>query len=163
MQVIGLIIIPFILLCIGDNPKFPSCFKWLDNFDHWGDRDTSTYDAIIKSGFWARYNFIALRNPLNYFGYAVLGIQVTDTPIVVESNEHYTVGDSSGKESGFLYQDVDYGVHRVYEYYYIYKFSPTKCFRFRMGYKIGDPKSNKIGSYIEQVLVIQPYKSYTGE
>jgi hypothetical protein len=68
-----------------------------------------------------------------------------------------SIGDNS--KPGFYYVETQEG---LYEYYYIYKWSSTKCFRFRMGHKIGNIQTNTPGSWIQVVFVLQPYKSYTG-
>lgn len=163
LVLIGILITPIILLCIGDNPKFPVWLNWFDNADHWLGRDTSTYDAIITQGFAARYWFIAFQNPTNLFGYRVLGVQVKNSLVILDTNNQYLVGDGAGNEPGYLKQEVLEDLDLIYEYYYILKWNSTHCLRFRMGWKIGNPEKNKIGDYIENVFVFQPYKAYSGK
>ncbi len=139
--------------------KLPWYLKWYDNADIYIGRDASTYMAVVDLGWKVRYQWLAFRNPLNYFGYVVLGMRITDKVLVSSGNMKYTVGDSFGKVPGFLWTETTEG---YYEYYYIHKWSEELCFRFRMGHKIGQPESNSIGSSAQWVMAIQPLKSYSG-
>lgn len=159
LQAVSLVVVPIILLKIKDSIRFPYFFKWFDSADIWFGRDTSTYESIIKEGFLKRWYWLSLRNPLNYFGYKVLGKQVLASYL---PNVPTLIGDSKGKTVGFMYQEMNLGDTIGYEYYWIYKWNETHCLRFRLGYKIGNPAENPFNSYIEQVFVFQPYKSYTG-
>lgn len=164
LQLLGIIILlPVVVYChYTCNTKLPKCIAWFDSFDLYSDRDKSVYLQVIESGILKRYIWLAFRNPLNYFGYKVLGIQVGDIPL----KQLYYHGDRNvgdGSYPGFYSQEVEINGHSYYEYYLIVLWSPTKCLRFRMGYKIGTLTTNPPGSYIQQVCVLQPYKDYWGK
>lgn len=148
--------------------KLPVYLRYFDNADLYVDRDASVYMQVIDSGWFNRYYWLAFRNPINYFGYKVLGVgpleyQPILSTITTAVNNQYQVGDSQGKHAGYLYQECLINNNSYYEYYFIYKYSANYCFRFRMGHKIGEPASNPVGSYIQFCFIIQPYKSYTGD
>ena len=148
LEVIGWVILLPTCLLSKEN-QLPSYLKWFDNADLYLGRDASTYLSVVSSGWWSRYVWLAFRNPCNYFGYKVLGF------IASFSVPRSSVGDSAGDVPGLFHIEQS----GYYEYYYIKKWSSTKCFRFRMGWKLSDTKS---GDWVERVFVIQPYKSYTG-
>jgi hypothetical protein len=137
----------------GGNVKLPALFRWFDNADIYDEfnRNPITYlSQVVPSGILGRYYWLAIRNPLNYFGYKVLGYkasrEIAGSPI----------GDTGGKTPGFVHYEYD----GVYEYYYIKKWSATKCLRFRLGWKL---QGTKAGSWAQWVLVLQPYKAYWGK
>lgn len=167
LQIIGLVILP-IGIKIAQNRenkqkdtdrdyKLSKYIRFFDNADLYIDRDKSTYISIANEGFWSRYYWLAIRNPLNYFGYLYLGHQV-QSHLDDKTNGNFAVGDTKDKCPGLLYNELD----NIYEYYYIKKWSENKCLRFRMGWKISQPILNPQGSYIQWVMVIQPYKDYAG-
>jgi hypothetical protein len=139
--------------------KLPYFLRWFDNADIYIGRNAETYLNVFGSTTYALYTWLAFRNPLNYFGYKVLGVEVNSVPKVIETNYQYLVGDNTGKTEGFFYQELTVRGKRYYEYYYIKKWSPTKCLRFRLGYKFGKPYFQYT---VQQVIVLQFYKSYSG-
>jgi hypothetical protein len=145
-------------ICKKRDGKLPTCLRWFDNADLYTGRDISVYKQVQETGLIYQYYWLALRNPLNYFGYFVLGYAVTQDLFDFNSNNNFEVGDSQGKHAGFLYTELE----SIYEYYYIFKYSSTHCFRFRMGHKIGRPDSNYKGSRIQYVFAVQPWKSFSG-
>jgi hypothetical protein len=146
----------------------PRYLRWFDNADQFIGRDTSTYYGVTKSGKWNRYVWLAFRNPLNYFGYKILGVEVIESPKLEDVWVHGNaitlteVGDRKGEKSGVYYVEITIAGKTYYEYHMIQKWSTTKCLRFRMGHKICDPSSNTTGSIIQWVFVLQPYKDYAG-
>lgn len=166
LQVVGIFLIPFGIMFSRGELKLPAAFKWFDSADAWVGRNTETYQGIVNQGSWARYKWLAFRNPCNYFGYAVLGF-VVDGPVFIiryTGEEKQGVGDSAGDGEGLRIVEIQPMLTGkvYYEYYYIKKFGVGKCFRFRLGYKIGNPKELIQDTAVEQVLVLQPYKSYSG-
>ena len=155
------IVVPYVSL--KGQEKLPRAFKWFDSFDLYSDRDRSVYRSIIAQGPFKQYCWLALRNPLNYFGYVVLGFKFNRGELYYYGQGDINVGDSAGKGPGLLIMELrnrTTETTEAYEYYFIHRWSATKCFRFRLGYKIG--LSNQDGMYIQQVLVCQLYKSYSG-
>lgn len=148
LEIIGwFLLLPICYL--SKSNQLPHYLKWFDNADSYLGRDVTTYEVIISYGWFNRYLWLAFRNPCNYFGYKILGFQATF------SIPRSIVGDSINDIPGF--QNIE--TPPYYEYYYIKKWSDTKCFRFRMGWKLSDTKP---GDWVERVFVIQPYKSYSG-
>ena len=140
------------------NLKLPNCIKWFDNADIYIGRDSFTYLWVCRQSFWVHYNWLVLRNPINYFEYLYLGFQFL-------GYEFYTihgsmnVGDSTGREEGFKIIELDNG---TYEYLYVKKapWNAKACFYFRMGWKIGN-YANPRGSWCQHVFTIS-YRSYSG-
>lgn len=185
LQLIGAVVLLFVLPVVryrarryNASVRLPGAFKWFDNYDVWseGKRDTSTYLQVFRQGFWYNYYWLAVRNPCNYFGYQILGFEVKSSlsllnqsieicippeiPPKVIIQDVEMVGDSAGHYPGQIYSEYLVDGKIRYEYYLIFQWSKSKCFRFRMGYKCGHlgflPKP------IEAVFVIQPFKDYTG-
>jgi hypothetical protein len=162
LQIIGAIILLPVCYLVKST-RLPYYLRWFDCADFYIGRDTSTYENIIKTGAWNRYTWLAWRNPTNYFEYVVLGVKVDYSLYLIETNDiNGKVGDSTGDHAGYRYTEMALGDKVIYEYSYIKKWSDKTCLRFRMGYKIGSVKSNKLGSWIQQCLVLSPYKSYSG-
>ena len=142
----------------------PLALKWFDCVDSYVGRNTDTYLAVIAQGWWARYCWLAWRNPCNYFGYVILGTILT-APIsqtIHTSIESEAVSDGTGGIPGLFYTEVEANGKTYYEYYYIKKytsFGTPKCLRIRIGYKLGLAKP---GDNAEQVFVISPWHSYNG-
>lgn len=171
LMIAGWFILAILLLFIPNNDtKLPALFRWFDNVDGYIGRDTSVFDAVCAQGWWARYCWMAWRNPINYFGYMYLGFQFTSGGKYLSVDpSQFNVGDTS--QAGFRYIEYEQndtsidaimlGGKIYYEYCYIKKWSATKCLRFRFGWKIVN-NSNPIGSYCQWVFVFQPHKAYTG-
>lgn len=181
LQLVGILIL--LPVCyfyrIGELPK---ALRFFDSADPFIGRDTSVIDKLntnprstpyfVYNDLITRYNWLAFRNPINYFGYKYLGYKFT-------GNEYYSikgsleVGDSTGRTEGLKIIELSTG---PYEYLYVKKINPSSilgrciglfkditkpsCFYFRMGHKIGDYK-NPVGSYAQKVFTIS-YRSYSG-
>lgn len=159
LQLLGALLLLIYMPFAQSRIQLPFMLRWFDCADLYSEFDRSpvTYlTTVLPNGWWTRYCWLAWRNPTNYFSYKYLSYKCT-------GKETYTilgnidVGDSTGDMAGFKYIILG----DIYEYSYIYKWSSTTCFRFRMGYKIGNTE-NKPNSYIQGVFVISPYKSYSG-
>lgn len=167
MMIIGAIILLFVCPFMPkDKLQLPKYFRWWDNVDSYIGRDTRVYQSVCQQGWWARYCWLAWRNPINYFDYVHLGLKWNGTELydVYNSNED-DVGD--GTYPGWRHIEVvqyDGKEWKPYfEYYLIYKypFAPKYCLRFRCGWKIGDNK-NKPDTLSQWCLVFNPLMPYTG-
>ncbi len=152
------------LIIDNSDMKLPRLFRWWDNVDLYIGRDSSVYRAVCAKGKWARYSWLVFRNPMNYFDYMHLGLKWLGG----EYYSHYDpkdndVGNSTNDRPGFKYIEVIQVNATYYEYYWVYKYAfwPTKCFRFRFGWKIGD-NTNKPGTYSQWCLVVAPIFPYWG-
>lgn len=155
---------------LSPNIRLPYILRWFDNADIYPDikRDSSTYVGIWSQGWWAQYCWLAWRNPLNYFGYKILGLDI-NTGVTVDQKiytgqDSLNVGDATGQKSGLFYTEVGVDDKIYYEYYYIYVYTlPTKstplCVRFRMGHKLGEITDPKFCQYVS---VISPFHSFRG-
>lgn len=148
--------------------KLPSYLSWFDNADIHVGRDYSVYNNIYLSDFWTHYHWLTIRNPLNYFGYAVLGVQIEKywQQVWYTGKDSLKVGDGTGQKEGLWYTEVTIPVDgkdlTYFEYYYIKKyiaFGKQKCFRFRIGHKFGEAKP---GDFAQWCFVISPFHSYDG-
>lgn len=161
-------IVPFTTKASGIS-LLPKYLKWFDNADYYVGRDYTAYTAVCESGWKARYIYLVWTNPTNYFGYVVLGFKISQSITFTESNQPIStlqttpVGDTTNPGYMHIEYNIDNSVR--YEYYYIkaYKiFGQERCFRMRIGHKLGLPTEMNIGDQIEQVFVISPFHSYTG-
>lgn len=134
--------------------RLPKVLRWFDNADTWVGRDDSVYLTVLASGWWNNYCWLAWRNPLNYFGYKVLGCNIQNSPITL-SDGNPNVGNTT--EAGYFHQELSNG---YYQYYYVKKWSSTKCLRFRLGWKFSTP--NAIPGWYQFAFTFQPWLDYTG-
>lgn len=171
-----LVMLPFCALY--DIGKMPRIVRWFDSADPYIGRNTEVIDKI-SAGEYTKYSLFSIpesriqltlnkyvwlvfRNPLNYFGYVISGLHwVPPIQYTIYDPSEADIGDSGGKRPGFRYIEVEVAGKTYYEYYLIYAFSPAKCFRMRLGWKISD-NNNPIGTISQDVFVIQPIKSYRG-
>ena len=168
-EIIGWVVLPFVLLFVPKTQiKLPALFRWFDNADIYAGRDYSVYQYVCNQGYWARYLWLAWRNPCNYFGYFYLSFVFNARgKYTVFDPSQVNVGNTTGARAGYRYIEyvqlspVSSALDTYYEYCYIKKWSSTKCLRFRMGWKIGN-NTNPVGSYCQWVCVLQPYIDYSG-
>lgn len=135
-----------------DNIKLPMFLRWFDNADIYVGRDYSTYYKVYIGPYWDWYYWLSIRNPLNYFGYKVLGKRIYPGAWKIH------IGNQMVDDrviSGFFYGEIQ----NVYTYYYVHKWNSTKCLRFRMGWKLTD---NFDDNPVQWVMTIQPWKDYNG-
>lgn len=134
----------------------PRYLRWFDCVDFYVGRNTDTIWQISQQGILAYYNWLAWRNPINYFGYKVLGFQFPDYIHYNMSLSSAYVGDSTGKREGWRYTEIQTG---HYEYLLVKKVTSKSCIYLRFGWKIGE--YNKPRSWCQQVFTIS-YRSYSG-
>lgn len=167
MQLIGMILLA-IALPFCKSPQLPYILRWFDLADFYVGRDPVTYlTQIVPKGWKERWYWIAWRNPCNYFAYKYLGIPANTVLTLNERSpsdpaSYDLVGDATGKTGGLAYSEYKAGSRTYYEYYYVLPytiFGARKCFRFRMGWKIGGEPT---GEPIQQVFVISPIRDYRG-
>ncbi len=165
LELLGIIILFPILLVYRNSESLPGPLRWFDNYDiHSKERDRSVYEGIVRTGQQSlggliyRYYWLALRNPLNYFGYTVLGFKCRMLPWESIKSD-LNIGDASGQSPGFLYLEYEQDNKIYFEYYYIKKWSDTKCLRVRIGHKL---KNTRNDDFVQWVFVISPYHSYSG-
>jgi hypothetical protein len=156
LQLFGaLILLP--LAYFYDIGKLPRAVRYFDSADPFTGRDVSVITHVNTLGYWAKYTWLAWRNPCNYYGYMVSGYQFTGTESYTEA-EGLDVGDSTDDVPGFKHIELSTG---PYEYSYVKRIGEAACFYFRMGHKIGDLK-NMPGEYCQKVFNIS-YRSYSGK
>ncbi len=146
----------------GNDKSLPYFLRWFDCADFYANRDTSTYLKVIAEGKFARWYWLAIRNPINYFNYMYLGFYMDSkatTDFSMSTNTR-PIGDSSDCNPGLWITEISCKDGNYYEYYYIYKWTSNYCFRFRMGWKIG--QKGLTPGYVQDVFVISPFKSYNG-
>src|ERR1043165_4732976 len=87
--------------------ELPYVLRWFDNADLYVGRDTSTYLKVFGTGVWGLYVWLAWRNPLNYFGYKVLG-QIIPHNVLISQRLYIDgdplrdkVGDATDCRQGF--------------------------------------------------------------
>ncbi len=163
LQLLGVIVLLPVLTVNRGSRQLPKVLRYFDNADMYIGRDTSVYDSVRDSGIWNQFVWLALRNPLNYFGYTVLGTcPQTSIEALEETISSERIGDTTSP--GFYHAEALIDGRRYFEYYWIYKYNmmPKYCFRLRLGHKLKYVKENKLNNYIQWVCVISPFHSYTG-
>ena len=199
LKLVGLLVLPWVLLFVPrDREYLPKLFRWFDNQEyHYAidkldpEIDGLAGDKLYRSqrnlrddsGFWKlwyeRFIWLAIRNPVNYFQYAVLGLHVSAG---YELLYHYTtlpsdswklqVGNTKNMYCGFARHDIrsymkpkrDY-----WEYYWVKPynlFGTRRCIRLRMGWKIGNIK-NLDDHFLQSKAVqftynLNPWKTFEG-
>lgn len=159
LMIAGAIILAFVvpLTWSFDKYRLPKLFRWFDSADPYVGRDTSTFDRVCEKGVWAKYTWLAWRNPINYFEYRWLGLQWLGSEFYLRHNpDEDNIGD--GTKSGMRYIEVSQNDKRYFEYYLIYQypFAPQYCLRFRLGWKIKD-LNNSLNSISQWCLVFNPF------
>lgn len=171
LELIGLIVLLLVLPFLSkDREDLPRLVRWFDNHELYtkqdiqdgidglaGDIPFRKKNNIYPYGpynylrnLWHRYNWLALRNPLNYFQYKVLGRKRKDVSILKKLVGSPFVGDLKGQKQGLRYMELD---DNIWEIYYVKRLYGSRGLRVRIGYKIS--KDNK---YCQWVLVINPFK-----
>ncbi len=168
----GFIILAVALPFIGrEKTELPRFLRWFDTFDPkeklWGAMHYSNplrVDDIPKDprGFMARYNWLAIRNPINYFQYKVLG-EVWNDGWLYASEGPSNVGDNEGHIGGK--RVIIAGTKPIYEYYSVRPYrllGRDLCVRTRIGHKIGNPEDRKEGDVMQFVVSWSPIHPYRG-
>lgn len=177
LQAAGLLLVPVGILLSRGRQKLPYLFRWFDNADLYIGRDSTTYLGVIQEGFLYRWYWLAIRNPVDYFSYKYLSITVGPEVKVIsiikntlpwkikETWSYYSeyedrkVGD--GDNEGLFY--IEYLINNkiYYEYYFVKKLTATRCFRFRMGWKLGLPSEVLPGTIVDEVLSCTPVHNFS--
>lgn len=185
LQLLGIIIVPIELLFHLKDTRTINCldqrlfFKWFDNGDELdrkyglnGDIGYQNSKGNPKTPFklyLSRLTWLAFRNPVNYFQYNILGVKVKYLGEVIlhdnyiqrlkQDNAFLEVSDWS--EAGKRKVETSTG---FWEYYIVYKypFNHKKCFRARIGHKLGHFPLIQPRSTVQWVCAIQPWKDYRG-
>tara|TARA_R110002126_G_scaffold13516_1_gene58506 strand:+ start:268 stop:879 length:612 start_codon:yes stop_codon:yes gene_type:complete len=184
LQIIGIPILAVLLLFIPEDREYlPKKFRWWDNHERYtegniGDDSLSGSSHIRNewsnpTGWLARFYWLALRNPVNYFQYNILG-RVKKSPYTLDvqrvrgfsfpSNKTnpkkwLQVGTHEYNTRGWYYQEVTNGDDKLWEFYVIYPLFKKWHFRFRAGWKLGGFYSNKKqGDAIQWVFSMTPLK-----
>jgi hypothetical protein len=164
---LGIPILAIALLFVSRKKEtLPRFIRWFDNNElHLradGDDGLSGPDYIRSkwkdpTGWLARFNWLALRNPVNYFQYAVLGFQVQQG--WKYKSENNNVGTHSYNKRGIrkttLYNPDG---KKYWEWYAVLPIYGLYHFRARLGYKIGDITDLKPGEWVQWVFAITPIK-----
>lgn len=163
LQIVSAVLLPFVLPFYRG--PLPRALRWFDNADQFNGRDTSVYKSVIQQGIRYQYYWLVLRNPLNYFGYFVLGLTINAnfTQRILHNAPDGEVGDATNCVPGLFYTEVEMEGKTYYEYYYIKTYtigSTVRCLRVRIGHKFGDDVS--YGQHTQFVGLISPWHSYSG-
>lgn len=166
LQLAGaLILLPVVYLQPIGTLRIPSYLKWLDAADSYLGRDTSVYQAVSNSGKWNRYTWLAWRNPINYFNFAILGFQIKNSithQYNYQSVEGAQIGNSTGQQPGRQHSEADIDGDIRFQYLLIYRYSSTRCIRFIMGHKIDRTYRLRFGEWIPWRLTFNPFCTYSG-
>jgi hypothetical protein len=171
LMLAGVVILLFVCPFMAkDRLRLPYIFRWWDIVDDWIGRDTSVIQAIYAKGWWSRYVYCAFRNPINFLGYAYLGLHWNSTEIYTRYNpaEDYI---NTGNMQGFRHIEVLQGdgtqpfLNKAYYEYclvWVYPFAKPYCLYARCGWKIVN-KNNPAGTVSQWCLTINPFCTFTGK
>lgn len=170
VQLAGIPILAIALIFVPrDEEKLPDALRWWDNHERYtpgnkSDDGLSGPDYIRSkwsdsTGWLARFNWLAIRNPANYFQYKVLGRQKSAMFDRVKVFGDLRVGTHDWNTRGYYYQEVINDDEKLWELYIVKKLFGKWHFRFRAGWKIGGAYSTrKTGEYLQWVFAITPLK-----
>ena len=167
LQLLGLPILAVVLLFVPkDKETLPSAFRWWDNYElHLrddGDDGLSGPDYHRSKwknpeGWIARFSWLALRNPINYFQYRHLGFQTKKGWTATVENPN--VGTQSYRDAGIRKIKLINGDGKEYwEWYAVIKLFGNVHFRARLGYKIGDTTDLADDEWVQWVFSVTPFK-----
>lgn len=181
LQILGWFILPIALLFIPKDQEYlPYFLRWFDNHEyHYSKlshldglagpdyyRKQNRIYPYAPFSFWRlwyyRYNWLAFRNPVNYFQYKVLGLPWVNNVFLVRTFGNPNTGDKT--QDGHYFIQVKVNNKMYWEYYAIVRYPFTKkCIRFRFGWKIGTIEENHAGEVVQWVCTITPMIDYTGK
>lgn len=178
VAIIGIPILAVLLLFIPRGKEsLPKAFRWWDNGEtyfkpedepdgllgpiYWRskrgllDQDKLSFGKL----WWERFNWLALRNPADYFGYKI-GLAVNKKLILAKSAGNSNVGDHKWSARGRYWQVVINGDGKKYwEYYRVSKYPLIEyALRIRWGWKISRYAKHRDGRVIPFVFSITPFK-----
>jgi hypothetical protein len=170
IQLVGIPILAVVLLFVPHEKEYlPSAFRWWDNHERYFDGNKSDDGLsgpdyirnkwVDPTGWLARFNWLALRNPANYFQHSVLGRTANAFCERVKVKGDLKVGTHKWNTRGYYYQEVLNGREKLWELYVVYPLYKEWHFRFRAGWKIGGHFSKRDpGDSLQWVFAITPLK-----
>lgn len=191
LQLVGIILllpyIPYHYNYVSKNQpkswKLPYLLRWFDSADLYEEfgRNPVTYlTKVLPLGWFKMYTWLTFRNPINYFSYAMLAVCPKETVktlslvIIAQAplqgpygQKTPNIGDSGNDIAGYQYveYEIDGGVY--YEYYWVWQYQSKlligKCFRLRVGFKLGLPHEVRVGQWVQDVFNVQPFATYSGK
>lgn len=190
LHIIGIPLLAVVLLFIPKNQEYlPRMLRWFDNHERYFN-DHSNIDGlagpdyyrakrnlIATSGFfklwYERWIWLAWRNPINYFFYAVLGAKHEDMAgyqrLVLSEPELVEIGtqpeDYAGTETvQFVIFDTDKDTIKYSPYFMWRKVIPyknnTRCIDLRIGWKFNSEMDKDVYQW---ALVISPFEDFKGK
>lgn len=171
LTVIGWIILyPVLLVLPKSSTALPRALVWFDNVDGDGligdlsNQQRNADKGIDPEGAYAKYKWIAFRNPIQGFKYLVLGAPANEINLVTSVSRSYIVGQPVGDYTSggtlFAYSDN----RQYYEYYYIIPYKVLTlnlCVRIRFGWKLIGI-ADKPREYISWTFALSPWHTYRG-
>ncbi len=176
LMVLGTAVLAIVLPFIPASAEtLPKALAWFDNYSGRalgypagdGLSGDPTYRAKRfleghTNQLWERYYWLALRNPINYFDYTILGHTYGEavgiTALILEGS--MSVSDAPPVTPGFKYLELDDNGTTLYEYYYVSKaytlFGHKYEFKVRFGHKIGNIHEATPGQTTQWVFDINP-------
>ena len=129
--------------------------------------------------FWMRFNWLALRNPVNYLKIRILGVKSPEFKTIKQKQWNQNTGIIySTSNLNKIPRISDYEVpgwrtivlnDNIWEIYLVHRWPilKNKCLRVRLGYKLGHLAEHVTNNdlkrpYLSYVFVIQPFKSFRG-
>ena len=187
LDLLGIVILPFVLVFLKrDALQLPKLFRFFDNYEsYYMDHGSTALDGLSGPNYyrernsidlendpwykivWYRYNWLALRNPTNYFQYMYLGAKINYS----NTEEYkYLLKDLEGNEKKYWEHDIHIhgGVEKItvrlkngkfyFGYYKIIPYGKNgKGLRIRVGHKIQEwPKLEK-RPRTQWVFTINPF------
>jgi hypothetical protein len=174
LEIIGLIILfPVLLFVSKDSYSLPKYLAWFDNDTLDGINGSYSFRKDMKTRAeddpsflrlaYARYVWIALRNPLNSFQYQKLGI-----PLMLQIGPTRHLGDTNVGDMDYCgteITEVDIFDTKVRTYWELYTIIPYRvpfykqplCIRIRLGWKL-----TSIRGIAQFALVFNPVMPFRG-
>lgn len=174
LTVVGWIILYPVLLCLPrEANNLPRFLRWFDNVDNdglIGDRANQERNyklGIDPFGDFAKYKWIAFRNPVQGFKYLFLGINILDIGYIVAENKPDIGGEIVGDytSGGTLFATTFNGARKYYEYYLIKPhriFNKNLCIRARFGWKLAG-LGDKPRTHVSWTFAFNPVHTYRGK
>ena len=181
MQLLGMIVLaPLLLFIPRDKEYLPKYFKWFDNADYYRKPKGSQIDGLSgdpgyrnqfkdPTGWWARYCWLALRNPINYFQYYKLGVayELGNISDISYSGNRFTsdwIRKGGSNNSGLFVAEVRIRNRTYWELYWVFNWSDDRCLRLRLGWKINQVPEKSIydqvveNRHFQFTFNLHPYK-----
>ncbi len=191
---VGMVILAVVLPFIKEGQeRLPKCLAWFDNDSGirlgypGGDGlagDPNYRRMRAEEGhtsiYWERYTWLALRNPINYFSYKILGHKFVAGDTVTKLEGPIDPGMTMDGGLKILEMEtirpyptvlylglssvpmIVYPTKTLYEYHYVKAytlFGKKLCFWARFGWKINHPSEVITGETTEWVFTCNPVKS----